>query len=97
VDAVKIEKTMSQSCLWLIEEYNRQAAELNPSQPESSTGVTITPPFPPNFTFLTISMPNGDQYAFDLCLTHGEIRALGKLDKVSNGRDGEDRDAANPD
>lgn len=67
-------------CLWLSEEYNRQAAELNEPPQTSETGVTISPRFPP-FTFLSIVMPNNDMYEFDICLLHGEVKALGARGK----------------
>jgi hypothetical protein len=61
---------MSQSCLWLPDELKRQA------EAEPLYGLT-------QMTIPTIVLPNGDEYTFDICLTHGEIRGYGKTEKKS--------------
>jgi hypothetical protein len=74
----------SLSCLWLSEEYERQMLEKKKEaeavsavfdfsfQVRDENGKMVNNPF------LTITMPNGDVFDFDLCLQHGEIRAIGK-------------------
>jgi hypothetical protein len=55
-------------CLWYVEEWKRQVAE----HPEKAPLLGD----PNSMTFLSVTMPNGDIYRFDLCLIHGEIRPL---------------------
>jgi len=84
-------------CLWYQEELQRQVddqqktGEINGLE---EVGLNFVP-LKAN-PFLTIVMPNGDNWNFDLCLIHGEIKALGKALEASNGRD-ENSSAANPD
>lgn len=56
-------------CLWLNEEFKRQASEKN--------GVSSGPIqlyTPTGFIFMHIAMPNGDEYQLDVCLKHGCIK-----------------------
>jgi hypothetical protein len=67
-------------CVWYQEEGQRQYDEQAGSWRRADGSVIMeTPKATP---FLTVTMPNNDIYEFDICLIHGEIRALGKKASV---------------
>ena len=95
---------MHTPCLWYQEEQQRQIDEqyttrrINGLDEEDEAGNVVgfySRP-QPAAPWMTLVMPNGDSRSFDLCLIHGEIKALGVEPKASNGRD-EVSNVANPD